>query len=129
MILLIDTSANVFKIGIVDNIGKHHYAEIETNRDLAKNIQKIIATKLDDIDAGLKDISGIVIFEGPGSFTGLRIGISVANSLAKALQIPIVGTGGDEWIESGLKMLDSGVDERIVIPNYGSEAKVTNPKK
>lgn len=39
----------------------------------------------------LKDLDGIDVFEGPGSFTGLRVGISVANALGFLLQIPVNG--------------------------------------
>jgi tRNA threonylcarbamoyladenosine biosynthesis protein TsaB len=39
----------------------------------------------------LKDLSGIDVFEGPGSFTGLRVGISIANALGFLLKIPVNG--------------------------------------
>jgi len=39
----------------------------------------------------LKDLKGIEVETGPGSFTGLRVGVSVANSLAYSLGIPVNG--------------------------------------
>ena len=42
-------------------------------------------------DLTLKDLDGIDVFEGPGSFTGLRVGISIANALGFLLQIPVNG--------------------------------------
>ena len=45
----------------------------------------------------LSDIKGVFVIKGPGSFTGLRIGIAVANQFAHQLKIPITGLTTDEW--------------------------------
>lgn len=42
----------------------------------------------------LKDLNEIIVNEGPGSFTGLRVGISVANALGHFLKIPVNGRLG-----------------------------------
>lgn len=42
-----------------------------------------------------KDISGIQINAGPGSFTGLRVGLAIANALSFELKIPINGKSGE----------------------------------
>jgi len=41
-------------------------------------------------EIALKDLNAITIYAGPGSYTSLRIGLSVANALAFALDIPVV---------------------------------------
>jgi tRNA threonylcarbamoyladenosine biosynthesis protein TsaB len=40
----------------------------------------------------MHDIEGVVCFKGPGSFTGLRIGLTVGNALAYAQNIPVVAS-------------------------------------
>lgn len=83
---------------------------------LASNIQK-------------NDLTGIVVFKGPGSFTGLRIGITVANTLAYSLQVPIVGSEGEDWIAEGLQKITESQKAEIIIPYYGSDAHITQPRK
>jgi len=49
----------------------------------------------------IRDLEGIVVVLGPGSFTGLRIGLSLAKSLAFTLKIPLVGIPSfDVWVAS-----------------------------
>ncbi|MCL2173776.1 hypothetical protein FWH58_00525 [Candidatus Saccharibacteria bacterium] len=80
-------------------------------------------------DNTLKDLSAIIIFRGPGSFTGLRIGITVANTISHAQEIPIVGTNGENWLDDGMKKLSAGENNKIVLPWYGAPANITKPKK
>ena len=80
-------------------------------------------------DSAWEDLSGIVIFRGPGSFTGLRIGITTANTIAYAREIPIVGATGENWRADGLEKLKNNQNDKIVMPEYGAEPNITKPKK
>ena len=77
----------------------------------------------------LLDIEGIVVYKGPGSFTGLRIGLSVANALAYSLGIPIVATSGKSWLDSGVKSLLAGKNDKVTLPEYDRPANTTKPRK
>lgn len=99
------------------------------DRQLTKTIHKQIQEMLNKLSIDWNEISGIVVYEGPGSFTGLRIGISVTNALAFANQVPIVASGGSNWIESGLKKIDSGESDKLAVPKYGRPANITKPRK
>ncbi len=51
----------------------------------------LIDLLLSDIGCDIKDIDAVAVGLGPGSFTGLRIGVSIAKGLAQGLNRPIVG--------------------------------------
>lgn len=101
----------------------------EAHRQLADTIHLKIAELLRSNGADWQDISGIVVFKGPGSFTGLRIGITVANTLASACAVPIVGFQGDKWLQAGLRAIYDSANDKIVLPEYGGNINITTPKK
>ncbi len=128
MILLLDTSTPVCKLTFVEGDWRYH-DEWQADRNLAKGLLKYIDEKLQKNNKKWTDISGIGAFRGPGSFTGLRIGLTVLNTIADAQQIPIVGGLGDTWQEDVLEALTNGKNDKIVLPFYGSEAHITKPRK
>ena len=124
MIILLDTSTATCRLTTVDGESSNNF-EWEAGRTLARGLLSFIQEKVGDI----KNISGIGIMRGPGSFTGLRIGMAVANTLADGLGVPIVGETGDSWQESALGRLWSGEDDQVILPFYGGDAHITKPKK
>ena len=77
----------------------------------------------------VKVVDGYVGYLGPGSFTGLRIGISAINALAYVYNRPIVGVDGDDWVMVGTRKLLQGQNDNVLMPQYGSDARITAPKK
>ncbi len=68
--------------------------------DPGNSSERIIETidkTLKKAGIGLSDLQAVFVIKGPGSFTGLRVGISVANQFAHQLKIPIAGLRTDEW--------------------------------
>lgn len=98
-----------------------------------RELSNTIYAKLDELlgaqKLSLDEIDGIVCFKGPGSFTGLRIGLSAANALAYAKNAAVVSVEGDQWINKGLKMLLNGQNHKLALPHYGAEAHITIQKK
>jgi tRNA threonylcarbamoyladenosine biosynthesis protein TsaB len=129
MILTIRTDKPEAEIGVYDDEKQLSYHAWEANRNLAKELLATIHGELQKNNADWKDVSGVVVYEGPGSFTGLRIGITVADSIAYGNSIPIVGAQGEDWIASGLKRLVAGETDKLVLPQYGAEANITISKK
>ena len=93
----------------------------ESGRALSEDILRRIAELVAGNKLELGDLTGIIIFSGPGSFTSLRIGHSVANALADGLGIPIVGTMGEDWIQEGIIELKTSGAKEPALPFYGSE--------
>lgn len=95
-ILAIDTSNQVLGVAILRD--GQIIGEIVTN--LAKNhsvrLMPAIDRLMKDIDVTPDQLDKIVVAKGPGSYTGVRIGITTAKSLAWALSIPIVGVSSLE---------------------------------
>jgi tRNA threonylcarbamoyladenosine biosynthesis protein TsaB len=128
IILTIRTDQPQAELGLFKGDDKRAYSAWQAHRQLAETINDRIKELLEAQSKTLADLQGIVVFEGPGSFTGLRIGVSVANALAYGLDIPIVGQGGADWIEQGQRRLMAGQSDESVAPRYGSQPNITQPK-
>ena len=128
MILLLDTSTPQCRLTFIE--GEWRYdATWEAGRGLAKGLLAFLETELISQGKTWQDVTGLVAYQGPGSFTGLRIGITVFNTLAYANAWPIVGATGDDWQQTGVARLEAGENDEIVLPEYGGEANITKPKK
>ena len=128
MILFLDTSTYTCKLSLTDGDWRYD-DEWEANRELAKGLVGYLQAQLEKNGKNWGDISGIVAYKGPGSFTGLRIGLTVLNTFAESENVPIVGTTGDDWQQQGQARLATGENDKIVLPEYGGEAHITQPRK
>lgn len=130
MILTIRTDKPEAEIGLYNPdgtpIATHTW---HAHRELADTLLTRIRQLLSAQQKDFVDLTGVVVFRGPGSFTGLRIGITVANALAYGQTIPIAGATGDGWAETGVKQLAAHKSDTIVLPEYGADAHITLPKR
>ena len=110
MKLYLDTSTPETVLRLNDKEYKYLFAN-----DLAEKLLKFIKDKLDENNYTWQDITEISFMSGPGSFTGLRIGATVVNTLAHELNIPLKDHHGKK--------------HQIIIPDYGREANISKPKK
>lgn len=101
----------------------------QAHRQLSDTLLGKIETLLQNHKLTLPSLEGIVVYSGPGSFTGLRIGISLANTLAYSLHIPITSGTKEQWLKQALGQLKQQGDPQIIIPEYGSEVHITKPRK
>ena len=128
MILLLDTSTPECRLTFVDGDWRYD-ATWEANRDLAKGLLGYIQSQLESQGKTWKSLTGLGVFKGPGSFTGLRIGITVLNTISYSEGIPIVGETGEAWQKNAVERLLAGESDKIVLPEYGGEANITQPRK
>ena len=89
--LYIDTSEiNTAKVG-VETGGKRFEKSFASRRLKSQTVLPLIESMLTENKLKLTDITGIFVATGPGSFTGLRVGATVANALGYLLRIPVNG--------------------------------------
>jgi tRNA threonylcarbamoyladenosine biosynthesis protein TsaB len=90
-LILIDTSSNKeIKIGLSIN-GEEYVIAQQIDTRKAQVTLPLIKKILREYNLGLKDLTAIEVKQGPGSFTGLRVGIAIANTLGFLLNIPVNG--------------------------------------
>lgn len=128
-ILTIRTDQPTATIGLIKDYKTITSNQWQAHRQLAETIHTNIQSMLDTENIDWHNIDAVLCYQGPGSFTGLRIGISVANALASSLQIPIVASTGDDWLASGMNDIKNGITKSYVVPNYGQEAHITTQRK
>ncbi|MFL6516976.1 MAG: tRNA (adenosine(37)-N6)-threonylcarbamoyltransferase complex dimerization subunit type 1 TsaB [Bacillus sp. (in: firmicutes)] len=101
-ILAIDTSNYALGVALLED--NQVLGEYITN--LKKNhsvrIMPAIQTLMKDCEKVPADLTKIVVAKGPGSYTGVRIGVTIAKTLAWTLKIPLVGISSLEILASGV---------------------------
>lgn len=88
--LYIDTTSNYLYTGVVDNTSLICERKVKFDRDLSTMALKTIIDMLKENDITSNEINKIILVNGPGSFTGCRIGITIAKTYAWALNLPII---------------------------------------
>lgn len=110
MKMYLDTSTPETILRLDDTEYKYNF-----DRDLAEKLLAFIHDKLAENHQTFQDITEITFMSGPGSFTGLRIGATIINTLASELNIPLYDHHGKK--------------HQIIIPDYGRPANISKPKK
>jgi len=88
--LFLDTASSHRVLALIDNNKIVYYLDENNGTDLSIKMVKIIEDAFKCVDFTINDIDKIFIGTGPGSFTGTRIGITIAKVLAWSLKIDII---------------------------------------
>jgi tRNA threonylcarbamoyladenosine biosynthesis protein TsaB len=150
MILLIESSAEYPSVALVTEAGILVHLEVgevvqSHSELLPMMVQRAVELSNSEFGIFTKGISAVGFHEGPGSYTGLRIGVSLAKGLCFAKGIPLISVSGfealgveilrsNESINSVWVMMDARRDEvyalkleRISVPGSGSDYQVSLP--
>lgn len=102
-LLALDTGSTDCQVGLASE-GRRYYKKRKVRAH-----SQVVLTLIDEVlsEAGVKaqDLSAIAVNQGPGSFTGLRVGLSVAQGLAFAADCPVIPISSLEIIASYLAAL------------------------
>ncbi len=124
MLLAIDTSTHYASVGVHDGVrllAEHTWlAKQEHSRSLLPNIQRLLA----DASGSLADVDTIAVALGPGSFNGLRVGLSTAKGLALARKMQLVGASTLELIAAEYHLSEVRMNAgrgRVYVWNLGDD--------
>jgi tRNA threonylcarbamoyladenosine biosynthesis protein TsaB len=106
-ILALDTSTAVMSIAILEEGQLLQEAHIHADRTHSLHLMPMIKELIQAVGMKLSDLSAIAVGVGPGSYTGVRIGVTAAKTLAWTLKLPIIGISSLEAMALGAAMSDT----------------------
>ena len=114
-LLAIETVTEVCSVAVCD--GEKISQEISTHRKgHSQFVLGMIEKLLKEANLSLNDLDGIVVDSGPGSFTGIRIGLGIAQGLAYGAGIPVIPV-------TSLETLAGAVNNGVVLPAIDARMK------
>ena len=128
MILALRSDKPEAELYLFDDGKKIAEIKWEAHRELADTLLSKIKEILVNNNVADNEITGIIMHTGEGSFTGLRIGTTVANAMSYSLGVPIVAAEGENWINEGLGKITSSKPGNLVVPKYNAEPNISQPK-
>lgn len=95
-ILSVSTSSNIASVSISENDDCILELNINNNKTHSETLMPLINELFKTTGSNLSDIDAVACDIGPGSFTGIRIGISSIKAIAESLNIPVIGVSSLE---------------------------------
>lgn len=108
-ILQLETSSKNCSVAL-SHQGKtlHSLEEAHEHYSHSTDLHPLLQQLIQQAPIELSDLDAIAVGKGPGSYTGLRIGVSTAKGLAYALDIPLIGINSLTLLSQGVHVADSG---------------------
>jgi tRNA threonylcarbamoyladenosine biosynthesis protein TsaB len=91
MIICLETATNLCSVALCNSAGVISLRESNESKSHAAQLTVFIKEILSDQGIKAGDLSAVAVSKGPGSYTGLRIGVSVAKGIAYGASIPLIG--------------------------------------
>jgi len=117
-ILAIDTATEACSVALLDNGTTHAHFEL-CPREHTQRILPMVRDVLNQAGVSLSDIDALAFGRGPGSFTGVRIGIGIAQGLAFGASLPMIGVSTlatmaeGAWRKTGATRVLAAIDARM----------------
>lgn len=108
-ILGIDTSTMAANVAVLEDDKLICEYTINTKKTHSQKLMPMIENMLQLSDIGIKDIDAIAICVGPGSFTGLRIGMATAKAMAHVNNIPLIGVNSLEILGANMDLCNKKI--------------------
>jgi tRNA threonylcarbamoyladenosine biosynthesis protein TsaB len=91
MLVAIDTSTDYASLALHDGLQVQAERTWKSPRRHTVELAPRLAATLRQLDLSVSHLSGVAVARGPGSFTGLRVGLAVAKGLALSQGLPLIG--------------------------------------
>ena len=108
-ILGIDTSTMAANVAVLEDDKLICEYTINTKKTHSQKLMPMIENILKLSDLDIKEIDAIAICVGPGSFTGLRIGMATAKAMAHVNNIPLIGVNSLEILGANMDLCNRNI--------------------
>ena len=110
LILCIETGTDVCSVGIARDGELLSLRESDEGRDHARKVGVFVDELLRETGIAPDDLDAVAVGKGPGSYTGLRIGVSFAKGLCYGLRKPLLAVGSlDALVEVAREDYEAGI--------------------
>ena len=103
LLLCLDTATPQVSVAIGDEGAVRGEIRLGRGRRHAEQLAPAIAYLCHELDVELARLAGIAVGLGPGLFTGLRVGVTTARTMAQALRVPVVGVASLDLVAYPLR--------------------------
>jgi tRNA threonylcarbamoyladenosine biosynthesis protein TsaB len=114
MILCIETATPVCSVALCNSSGVISHRESHEHKSHATQLTIFIEDLLKEAGISSSDLEAVAVSKGPGSYTGLRIGVSVAKGIAYGVSVPLIG------IDTTRSMYNGIID--LAVEKYGTDS-------
>jgi len=115
LILNIETSSDVGSVNVSKDGHCWILREEKENADHARLLTVYIEEVLKTLSLGLNDLDAVAVSEGPGSYTGLRIGVSVVKGICYTLQKPLIAVDTLKAMAYGVQLMDKPGQKDVIV--------------
>lgn len=115
IILQIDTATSVCSVSLSRAGETIAVAELDEPNVHASKLTRLIEEVMEKSSLQLSDLNAVAVSKGPGSYTGLRIGVSTAKGLCYGLEIPLIGIDSLHSLASGFIIQNPDLPERALL--------------
>jgi tRNA threonylcarbamoyladenosine biosynthesis protein TsaB len=113
LILALETATGICSVALGKDGSLIRLAETQENNSHSARLKTLISQVLEESGHSLGDLDAIAVSKGPGSYTGLRIGVSSAKGLSYGLGIPLLSVSTLESMAFGMAQF-TGLSEDIM---------------
>ncbi|HBI80686.1 MAG TPA: tRNA (adenosine(37)-N6)-threonylcarbamoyltransferase complex dimerization subunit type 1 TsaB [Bacteroidales bacterium] len=114
-ILCIETGTTVCSVAIGDENGLLGDREVSDPRAHSTQLPLLISELLHSSKLSVKQLDAVAVNKGPGSYTGLRIGVSMAKGICYSAGIPLIGIGSLHSMAVGFILSDSSISAEALL--------------